>query len=241
MTTPPKNASLQEFFIEVLGIDGRGFRLMRDIFLNPHKVFDAYFTDNQQLCAPPIRVWLWVFGVKTLMLVFIGGAGGMFSRINDAQQHERNFGALLERVGVDLSRFLELAGTWWNVFHPILVLLLSIPAAFMFTLLQRNRCFADHANIYLSAYLAASIVSLFLVPLVFLLAPSAAGLLGVLNAVVFGITFARGGAAAPYFTTKFGAIVKSVFVSVAFFMTTAIASFILLWALVGYAAAFPGN
>ena len=240
MTASPNRTAWHDFITEVLGIDGKGFRLMRDVLWRPGAVFEAFMAEDQERYAPPIRVWLWVFGVKTLTLIFIGGVGGMFSRIN-AAQHEKNFGALLARLGVDLDRFLDLANSWWSIVNPVIVLILSIPAAFILAMLKPGKHFASHANIYLSAYLAASLVSLAIITPVLLLAPSLAGFMGFLSAAVFGLTFARGGGAALYFRTRSGAIVKTVFVSAVFFLTTALASFILLFTLIAYAKANPAG
>jgi len=236
MTASGKASSLKDFVIEVLGIDGKGFRLMWDVLVRPRTVFEAFLGEHQTRYAPPIRVWLWVFGVKAIALLSIGGAGGMFSRINDAQ-HGENFAGLLARLDVDMAQFLALANNWWNFFHPVLVLVLSIPAAITLELLKRAAPFAGHANVYLSAFLATSLVSIVTAPAVFILAPSSASVLGVLNAVIFAVTFLRGGGAGMYFSTKTGALFKTAFVTMAFFVTSLIASMILLFALVFYAKA----
>ncbi|HXI86760.1 MAG TPA: hypothetical protein VNH64_04845 [Parvularculaceae bacterium] len=236
--TLPERPDRPRFLTEVLGIDGSGFRLMFDVFIRPRKVFAAFMTDDQDRYAPPIRVWLWIFGLKTLALLAVGGVGGALSRAVAAMPSE-NFAFLLQPFHIDTDRLVNLMNNSWDIFEPILVLLLSIPAAFTLALFARGKRFTHHANIYLSCLVAASLISVIAVLAVILDRPQAARYLSPLTVAIFALTFLRGGGGVRYFTTPIGAVLKTAILSGVLVLTNTLAGAILMIGLVMWAKHFP--
>lgn len=210
---------MREFIIEVLGIDGRGLRLLRDVFVRPRRVFADFLDGTVHAYAPPLRVWLWVYGLHVVVLLTIGGAGGLFDRI-DAAQEGTSFYELLERSGVQQARFAEVAGNWWTFLNPLIALIYSIPAAAILGAFRRGTNLTEQANIYLACFLAASTVALVARPLFIELNPAYAGLTGLLQAAIFALTFARGASGNGYFGSWFGGVIKTILLGGVFLLTT---------------------
>jgi len=225
---------MKSFITEVLGIDGRGLRLMRDVFWNPKAVFADMVNPKEARYSAPLRVWLWLYGVNVLTLLLTGGMGGMFQRMDEAQQSGGNPGLLeaLSEAGVDTQRFLDLAGNWWAALHYLAVLLLSIIPAYFLSLFHRDLRFTQAANIYLSCLVAASMVAVAAQPFILTAAPTVSGWLLPVALLVVIVTFLRGGYAIDLYRTKLGGAAKALLVGLLYLTTVFAASMALFIAFV---------
>lgn len=168
--SPGAATLLREDAREVVGIDSKVLRTLRDLLLRPARVVRSYVEGRREY-FPPLRLFFWLGGTYMLLLSLTQplpfDPADMAShgvRPEDVAAVE----ARIEARGLSPDLIRERFEARMNTATPLVVALSVIPLAALLRLLHRRRSFQQHVLFMLGMSNAVWIATLLVIPVALL-------------------------------------------------------------------------
>ncbi len=191
----------------VLGLNFRSLRTLRDLFLKPKTVFQAYAEGDRVSYTPAIRIWLGLIGLQIVFSVFWGGYGELFARSLE-NSDPQSIALLEETFNRPLPEIAEVYGKVTSFLFAPTIGLMTALSVFVLSAFRKGLPWPGRFNITFGILSAGSVLGLLSLPLLGSVTSVTTWVTVVIFAV-YVITFYRG-SRGIFYETVGGGLAKAV-------------------------------
>ena len=228
---------LEDILDEVLSFNYRSLRTLRDIFLKPGEVAQAFATGDRERYTPTMRVWFGVITWMFLLSIVWGGWGDVIWRLSDSAAPFFNF---IRDTGRNEDAVRDAISTMGAILYVPFAALFVIPGAFVLARLNRSLTLVQSIQCYFIPVTAWSVSTMIMLTLGSFWQP-ANDLAFIPNFTIYMLTGVPVLKAA-FAKTWRGAVVKTLLMLLTVFLLTFLARFCTFAASIVYAlVTVPGS
>ena len=212
MSEPKGQSDLQETVEDTFGFNLRSLKTIRDLFVRPKAVFEAYAARDRVTYTPAVKIWLGLIGLQVIINAAFGGFEGLIARsyANDPEL----IAAYEELTGGRVDEFIAHNAAFIGWTQVLVVGAFSALSVFVLGWFNKSIPWSGRFNIAMGVLTAGSVIGLLTVPIYAVQVPAWL-YFGTTGLVLLGyfVTFGRG-AKGTLARTNAGAWVKAAVFSI---------------------------
>ncbi len=207
-----RKEEISNFSEEVLGVNFRSFRTLRDLLIRPKKVFDD-FQNKAGNYTPTLRLALLLLGIALALYYFVGGYEKFNAQMILDQGQAQD---LIETYGREKTeKFLETTMGIYKFSALPAMIASAFPMLLLISLLKKNLSLGYKINFLFGAACVSFLAAIVFMPVQFLVKATPVWLYVLIywtSYFFFALTIFRGSRDVLYETTL-GGIIKSVLIT----------------------------
>ena len=186
---PTEGGTPEDILEEITGFNLRSFRTLRDLFLKPSKVFEAY-ARGERTYTPSLRLWLSFTVMLTVITYFFGSHEDLFANAY-ANWPESLREQVLLQINGSLEDLARVQGDLYGLLHSTVSGLVGFTSIGLIALFSGPLRWAARLNLTFALTSAGAATSLVLFPIM-VQRPDLGLVMVPIMLAVYSLTYARG-------------------------------------------------
>ncbi len=186
---PFEGGSPEDILEEITGFNFRSLRTLRDLFLKPSKVFEAY-ARGERTYTPSLRLWLSLTVVLTIITYFFGSHEDLFANAY-ANWPDSLRQQVLSQIDGSFADLARIQGELYGLFQSTVTGLVGFTSIGLIALFSGPMRWAARMNLTFALSSAGAVAALVLFP-VMVQRPDLGLIMVPIMVAVYSLTYARG-------------------------------------------------